>query len=166
MNINPWDLLVLTEVYALCSYANATWIYSSTSHREIKTSMLHKSAKNSFGFCCLELLLFQFHRRSNYSLRYLDIYKNCLCRRQNNIQRIISHSCFACKSTNKLLHIILHLPIHAQVSRIWHPRRGWRGNRHYWRSSLDHQEWCCWNICIVFGWKWKEKVSYECDRMW
>lgn len=43
----------------------------------------------------------------------------------------------------------LHLPIHVQVSRKLHPGRGWPGNRHYWRSNLAHQVWCCWNTCVM-----------------
>ena len=43
----------------------------------------------------------------------------------------------------------LHLPIRVQVSRKLHPGRGLPGNHQYWRSSLDHQVWCCWNTCIV-----------------
>lgn len=55
----------------------------------------------------------------------------------------------------------LHLPILCQVSTRWRPGMGWPGNRHYWRSSLDHPVLCCWNTCRFARIKWKKGRSVK-----
>lgn len=120
------------------------------------------STKTCSGFNFLTLVSLWFFREAKITVSQQSQDSSSFWRQQNNIQSSVScdstestpFSLLECHSEqmigNKRTDVMsLHLPIHVQVSRKLHPGRGWTGSHHYWRSSLDHQAWCCWNTCMV-----------------